>query len=290
MARVSEPRGHPPALDDGVGSAEPDGPEESRLRPFLRVVAVGMLGILAFLPGLWPMLAGRAAGLPAEAASLIALLQVALAFALGPLVLVGLAAWAGVLFAPRVGSRSWLARWPTDATASREGLSRELLQALGLGLLVPVLLFAIGLALTALLGLALRSPTAFEATAEAGSLLFALFVATTWQVLRWGLLLLAVHLGWRVLQRRRDAPGPSIWWSAILLLAAYEGFGGLRGVQASGTLTAQTAVMQVLLVGGLGVLLGWLQWRRSLEAAMVAAGAATGMAVLASWAFSVLAS
>lgn len=276
--------------DKGLDDPRLAGRAARRLGPFLRLVAIGMLGFVAFLPGLWPVLAEQAARSPAGAMSVLRILQLVVGMAVGPLILVGMAAWAGVLFAPRVGSRSWLARWPPDATASREGLPRELRLAFGLGIVVPLLLFALGLAASALPGLASAASTAVEAPLEASGLLYLLFFSTSWQVLRWGLLVLAVRIGWRALQRRRDAPSASIWWTAILLLAAYEGFGGLRGVQATGTLTAQTAVMQVMLVGGLGVLLGWLQWRRSLEAAMVAAGAATGMAVLASWAFSVLAS
>jgi membrane protease YdiL (CAAX protease family) len=74
-------------------------------------------------------------------------------------------------------------------------------------------------------------------------------------------------------------------WSATILAALVFGIGHLPAVAALVPLSAALVARTVTLNALGGVVFGWLYWRHSLEAAMLAHGAAhIGFALLA-WAF-----
>ena len=79
-----------------------------------------------------------------------------------------------------------------------------------------------------------------------------------------------VFVGWSVTGRRSDGPGSGITWAAIAISAMLFGLGHLPALAQSVELTPALVARTVLLNAIAGVIFGWLYWRRSLEAAMVA--------------------
>jgi membrane protease YdiL (CAAX protease family) len=89
-------------------------------------------------------------------------------------------------------------------------------------------------------------------------------------MLRFGLMSVLVFIGWRITGRRADRPRPAVVWAAIVIAAMLFGLGHLPALAQSVSLTPALIARTVLLNAVAGVLFGWLYWRRSLEAAMVA--------------------
>jgi membrane protease YdiL (CAAX protease family) len=77
-------------------------------------------------------------------------------------------------------------------------------------------------------------------------------------------------LGWRLAGRRAAGPGPAVMWTAIAVAALLFGAGHLLALGMLVPLTAALVLRTVLLNALAGLVYGWLYWRRSLEAAMVA--------------------
>ncbi|OYR58478.1 hypothetical protein DJ70_03035 [Halorubrum halodurans] len=98
-------------------------------------------------------------------------------------------------------------------------------------------------------------------------------------LLRWGVMAPIAFVLWRVraaVGGGHDAgtgtgtPSAATTWVAIVASAVLFGLGHLPALASSVELSAALVVRTVLLNGVVGVALGWLFWRRSLEAAMVA--------------------
>ncbi|WP_238532873.1 CPBP family intramembrane glutamic endopeptidase [Halalkalicoccus jeotgali] len=89
-------------------------------------------------------------------------------------------------------------------------------------------------------------------------------------MLRFGLMSVLVFVGWRITGTRTDGPQPAVVWAAIVIAAVLFGLGHFPALAQSVDLTPALIVRTVLLNAVAGVLFGWLYWRRSLEAAMVA--------------------
>ncbi|HLL45691.1 MAG TPA: CPBP family glutamic-type intramembrane protease, partial [Longimicrobiaceae bacterium] len=89
-------------------------------------------------------------------------------------------------------------------------------------------------------------------------------------MMRWGVMSLLAWAGWRLFQRGRGEPGPAVMWAAILAAALLFGAGHLGAVSAIAPLTVAVVARTVALNALAGVAFGWLFWRRSLEAAMLA--------------------
>ena len=89
-------------------------------------------------------------------------------------------------------------------------------------------------------------------------------------MLRFGLMSVLVFVGWRITGRRADGPQPAVVWAAIVIAAVLFGLGHLPALAQSVTLTPVLVARTVLLNDRTPATVGWLYWRRSLEAAMVA--------------------
>ncbi len=88
--------------------------------------------------------------------------------------------------------------------------------------------------------------------------------------MRWGLMTTLAWGGWRLAQKGQGLPRPSVMWGALGTSALLFGIGHLGVVAAMVPLTPVLVARTVLLNTAGGVIFGWLYWRRSLEAAMVA--------------------
>lgn len=237
-------------------------------RQFLALFGLGMLGILALIPVSLPLLQGiittaPEATPPLPMLFLLSVIQSAL--------LVAVAVWVGLLLAPRLGLRSHVSAWAREGTPVTRPLKAEAPLALLLGAGVGILIILLDTLFQPFLGEAWVAYIQEQPRTMLYTLAGLLYGGITEELLtRWGLLTLVAWLGWKLLQRSRGLPKPSIMWSAIVLAAVLFGVLHLPALAVAVSLTPLLVVRTVLLnaLGALAV--GWLYWRRSLEAAMMA--------------------
>jgi len=89
-------------------------------------------------------------------------------------------------------------------------------------------------------------------------------------LLRWGVMSFLVWLGWKLVGSSKDSPPGAVVWAAIFLSAILFGVGHLPAMAAMVPLTTIIVFRTVFLNAIGGIVFGWLYWRYSLEAAMVA--------------------
>ena len=219
----------------------------------------GMLGVMVITGMVLPVPLGEEV-LPAPLwlISLASLAQSAL--------LVGLAAWAGVSLAPKVGLRA-----PAfEAAATGRPVSAAIRPQIAPGLAAGVLG---GAALFAISGYAAPAALAeVQQRFELPILARVLYGGITEEVLlRWGLMTALVWVAWRLGQGRQGPPRALYVWSAIVASAVLFGAGHLpAAAMLIGELTTSVVLFVIGVNTGFGVLFGWLYWRYGLEAAMIA--------------------
>jgi membrane protease YdiL (CAAX protease family) len=274
-----------------AGTARPDGRPDPDGRPgtdaadrasFLRRVAVlfalGVPGLLALVPTVLAQLRSLPGSpdLPVALVVALTLLQSA--------VLLLVAVTVGVALAPRLGFRSYVLAGVTNGTPILAGLRPEFPLAAGLGGLTTLVVVGLDVAFAPFVAadLAAVAPGQLPGSATtAGGLVASLPLRLLYGgiveelLLRFGLLTLLTWLGWRavrLVRGSRAAIGPStvVVWMAILVSAVLFGVGHLPALAVAVPLTPALVVRTVALNGVAGVAFGWLYWRRSLEAAMVA--------------------
>ncbi|MFD1513377.1 type II CAAX prenyl endopeptidase Rce1 family protein [Halomarina rubra] len=240
------------------------------LRRTLAVFGLGLVGIVGLVVS--TLLVPESIPVVAELPRSVLLV----AIVVQPALLVLLAAAVGARLAPRVGFDSHaVAR--VDGTRLPTSLRDEARVALPAGLAAGVLVVVTDLALSAVVGVDSRLvPTeAVSLGAVLASLpLRFLYGGITEEVLlRWGFMTLLVWAGWR-LAGRPATPSARTVWVALVVAAVAFGVGHLPAVAATTALTPALVAQVVLLNSVGGVVFGWVYWRYSLEAAMLAHGAA----------------
>jgi hypothetical protein len=246
---------------------------------FVPLFGAGLAGVVAAVPVITPMLQ-RLVDAPPPGATLPSL-PVLLAAQLAQLtVLTAAAVTVGIALAPRLGLRSHIAEvaggqrwWPA--------LKPDVPLAAAVGT-------ATGLVIVALDG-AFRPwmPAAWIALERTQPRGLAVTVAdmlyggiTEELLIRWSLMTLLAWLLWRVLQHGEGRPHAWLMWAAIGISALLFGIGHLGAAATIAPLTPVVVARTMLLNAGAGIVFGWLYWRRSLEAAMIAhASAHIGMAL-----------
>jgi hypothetical protein len=240
-------------------------------RRFAALFAAGFLGVLALAPTLLEAL--RALRLPPEGKAAVPPMPVLVALSLiQPTLLMAGGVALGLALAPRLGLRSHLAESAAGEAPGLRAVARQAPLAVALSIAVGLLV----------LGL---DPWVFRPwIGDAGAALYqegertlAVTLAgmlyggiTEELMMRWGVMSLLAWAGWRLFQRGRGEPGPAVMWAAILAAALLFGAGHLGAVSAIAPLTAAVVARTVALNALAGVAFGWLFWRRSLEAAMLA--------------------
>ena len=249
--------------------AAPD--RKATLRGVLALFALGMTGVVALAAFAAPSL--RAVpGLEALPFPVL----VALA-AVNSTVLLAVFVLLGAATAPRVGLRSHVYAWATRRGADRDRFRDSVRIAVGLG----TALFALVAVLDAAFAPFVRPgggtvvSDAESLRALAGSIPMRLLYGgiTEELLLRWGLMAPIAWAIWRVrgrLGRATGTPSDATMWAAIVASAVLFGVGHLPALATSLGLTPALVVRTVVLNAVVGLGLGWLFWRRSLEAAMVA--------------------
>ncbi|HEV2150622.1 MAG TPA: CPBP family intramembrane glutamic endopeptidase [Longimicrobiaceae bacterium] len=262
-------------------------PTETRTygRRFGALFAAGLVGILALIPTLPEML--RAAPIPAEAREVLPPMPVMVLLSLiQPTLLMAGAVALGLALAPRLGLRSHLAESAAGEAPGLRALRSELPAAVALGLAADLLVVGLELAVfRPWMGEAGRALSEGGERTLTVTLAGVLYGGITEELMmRWGVMSLLAWAAWKLFRRGRGEPGAAVMWTAILLAAVLFGAGHLGAVSAVAPLTAAVVTRTVVLNAIAGIAFGWLFWRRSLEAAMVAHMSGHVVFTLASWA------
>lgn len=238
-------------------------------KPFLALAVLGLIGVISLLSVTLPQLdqiielQPELAELPTPLLAIISLLQ--------PFVLLLIANAIGCLAAPRVGLVSFVYEKAAFGTRVLPRLKPQVKLAVVLGLAYAVVVVVLDLALMPFMG------EEFAEIAEQDINLLAqlgmgfLYGGIAEELmLRWGLMALLVWLGWKLLGRSWESPPRGVVWAAVIVAAILFGIGHLPALAAMVPLTEIIVVRTVFLNFIGGVVFGWLFWRHSLEAAMVA--------------------
>jgi hypothetical protein len=199
-----------------------------------------------------------------------------------PAVLLLVAVAVGALLAPRLGLRSHVARRAVGGPSVLAELRPEAPRAAVAGLALGLAITLIDLLTARSIGLPLPIPT--EGSRFLPFVLASLPMRFLYGgiaeelLLRWGFLTLVAWALWAVARRVRgtdsgaddDAVSDGVMRAAILIAAVAFGVGHLPAMAASVPLTPAIVARTVLLNALGGIAYGWLYWRDSLEAAMVA--------------------
>lgn len=251
-----------------ASTARADGPGGSYPRRVATAFLLGLVGLLALA---WHT------GFYATPAGLDPLVAFVATVVNNGIVLL-LAVLLGAYAAPRVGLRSHLlARTAADPDPERSFRS-ELPLAVGLGLASSVVVLLLDVAFAPFVAAALAQLPQGAATVESVlafvPVRFLYGGITEELILRFGLMSLVAFVGYRLLGRGDATPSRGVLWGAVVVAALLFGAGHLPAASAAfGGLTPVLTLRTVLLNFVPGVVFGWLYWRRSLEAAMVAHGA-----------------
>jgi hypothetical protein len=237
--------------------------------PFWSLFLLGMIGVLTLALVSAPQIQQQVAAIPDFPRVPLALL--ATLAVVQPTVLLAIAVWCGISLAPRLGLRSRVAQWAGDRAPVWAPLRHELPVSLTLGLATGITIVVLDAMLQPALAMAWKNPAEPPQPIVATALLGMLYGGITEELLtRWGLMSLLAWIVWRVFHPDRQAPGNAIFWVAASLAAMLFGAGHLPAMRAAATLNAPLIIRTVGLNALAAMVFGWLYWRRSLEAAMIA--------------------
>lgn len=254
-------------------------------KSFLALFGAGMIGVASLFPTMRPT-AEVLLSEPGAPPISVTALQLVLLVNPTLLLLVGVAV--GTALAPRLGLRSHLAEKARGAADFFPALRPELLRALLWGVASAVIMLALDALFRPLLGAggeSLRAAEAAQPRTFAVTLMGMLYGGITEElVMRWGLMAFLAWLLWRIAQRGTGRPRDWIGWSVIVVAAVLFGAGHLGVVAAQGVLTGAMVVRTIAVNAVGGMVFGWLFWRHSLEAAMVAHASVHVVFTVAAWA------
>jgi uncharacterized membrane protein len=241
-----------------------------RWRSVAALVAAGMPGVVSLVPLSLPAVFQQIQR-SGQVAPPLPILVIALA--LQPFILLTLASAVGLLFAPRLGLRSRLVAFSAgEGRAAWMGFAHELRAAIPLGLLAAVVVALADLMTASSVPAPDPSRAAFSNRTAGMTIVGVLYGGITEEILvRWGVMSALAWFAHALTRRRAQPSSRGVMWAAVLLSAVLFGVGHLPAAALAGLpLTAEVIARIVVLNAIGGVIFGWLFWRRSLEAAMVA--------------------
>ncbi len=220
------------------------------------------LAVLALMPYLLQLMPEAFEKLPVPLPAAIALQ------ALQATLLLGLLSLAGLRLGHRVGLGSpVLSLWLSERRLPPSSTLRPL-QSMLLGVVAGALVIAASLVIDPLLP-APRTPLPdTAATQSALNGLMASFYGGIAEELQLRLFLMTV-LVWLLTGFARRAPGPAVFWIAIVVAAIAFGAGHLPAAEKIWGLDSIVVVRTIGLNAIAGVVFGWVYWRRGLEMAML---------------------
>lgn len=237
----------------------PDPASVSFSRRFWPLVLLGLIGVaslpLIMLPSLRVLIRnGQAPGLSLETLAALTLIQPALLLIAGAAI--------GAACAPRLAFTSHVAKVHVHGP-----FVRELPAAVASGIATGIVIVVLDVALFSHVAHISSSPRAIVHGLVGGLLYGGLSEEI---MMRWGLMSLVAWVGVRVVARGNASAPASVCVTAIVIVALLFAAGHLPAALTTAPFTA-TLLVRILLLNGLaGLVFGWLFWRRSLEAAMVA--------------------
>ncbi len=246
----------------------------------------GMAGVAALGPSLRPLIEKQRPDLPPALRDLSDARLIALS-SIQPAVLVAAAAAVGVAVAPPLGFHSHLAAAAAGDEALLEAIAPEVPLAAAVGAGCGLLVLAFDRALRPSMPPELHAFMEQQPRTIGTTVSGLLYGGISEEVLmRWGLMTVLVWAGTPAVGGEHGEPDPAVVSAAIALTALLFGAGHLPVAAQVAPMTAPIVARTLVLNGIFGVATGWLYWRRSLEAAMVAHG--TGhvvfaLAALAGW-------
>ena len=260
-------------VEDTTSTARPTKSGASFGKRFAALFGLGLLGVLAV--GVSTATGeGGVPGLPEMSTPALAALVM-----VQPAILLAVSVAVGLKLAPGLGFRSYIDERVRGGRPVVESLASELPVAVAVGALSYVAVRALDVLFAPLVAesVAAAAPTTDAVTLSAllASLPVRLLYGgiTEELLVRWGLLTAFAWAIHAVRGRRGDAGEAvesSTAWAAIVLAALLFGVGHLPAlmtvVEPTPTLVARTVALNAVV----GVGFGWLYWRKSLEAAMVA--------------------
>lgn len=247
-------------------------------KTFLALFGLGLLGVLSLIP----LIMTQLDALPPELAAMPTPVVVLLSL-LNPIILLAITVAVGTLLAHRIGLRSLVAEkvrtGTAPSTSSEQVVWPNLRPHIPLAFMSGLFFSIVVLGLDQLINPFANAEIIGEMPTEGNpftQLLMGLLYGgiTEELMLRWGFMSLLAWLGWRILQRGKGTPRPTIMWLAIILAAILFGVGHLPALAGIVVLTPLIIFRTILLNALGGLLFGWLFWRRNLETAMVAHAAA----------------
>lgn len=195
---------------------------------------------------------------------------------INPLVLLAVACLVGVYATPRTRLRSYLLDRVSTGDRIWPQLRDEAELAIGVGLFGSIVILGLDVLLAPFVGVNLPASVIGEAKQGVFEVLafapvrFLYGGITEELLLRFGLMSALALAGWYVTGCPSAGPGSGVMWTAIVVSAVLFGVGHLPALAQSVGLTPALVARTVLLNAIAGVLFGWIYWRQSLEAAMVA--------------------
>ncbi len=241
-------------------SVHPHGKGHFSWKLFGILLLLAMLGVAAVVPYSLSLQPGAAARMPLGLVLVLALLQNAILFSIA--IAVGL--WAG----ERIGVGSPQLRRLVDGDAGGWAAFRDSLPlSIGLGVAAGVL----ALLLDALIFLPLSPPSLQGATAPpAWQGLLASFYGGISEELLMRLCLMTLLMWLFARLTRRPGDSPAIGWAANVGAALLFGAGHLPATAAITALTGIVIIRALVLNGAVGLVFGWIYWKRGLFLAMIA--------------------
>ncbi len=249
-------------------------------RRFVPLFGAGLIGVAAGMPMIVPLLQQLSTSAPPGVT--LPSLPVLVAAQVGQLaVLVGGSVAVGAALAPRVQLRSHLADAQADGTRPWAAIKADAPLAVLVGAATGLAIVALDRIFQPWMPAALQAAQA-QPRGVGVTVAGILYGGITEELLlRWGLMTLLAWIAWRAIQRGHGVPRSWLIWTAIGVSALLFGAGHLGAVAALVPLTPAVIIRTVLLNAGAGVVFGYLFWRCSLEAAMIAhAGAHVAMTLL----------
>lgn len=243
---------------------------------FLPLFLLGLTGIATIPFSLIQLL--QTQPLPADAPRL-PLPAIALLSLVQPALLLAVAVTVGIALAHRVGLHSRLLDRISSGIAFKDGLLKDIPVAIPAGIAVAVTMTALDTVIfKAALPEFFQQAQAVRPVTLGTTIMGVLYGGVTEELMtRWGAMSLFAFGAWRMSQRGFGPPGalqgalqPVAAWTAIALSALLFAVGHLPAAAMIGPLTP-LLVLRVLALNTIaGLVFGWLFWKRSLEAAMLA--------------------
>jgi CAAX prenyl protease-like protein len=240
-----------------------------RWRAVAALVAAGAPGILTLVPLSLPAVFQQLQR-TGQVAPPIPVLVIALA--LQPFILLVLSAAVGMLFASRLGLRSRIVASTEQGRAAWSGFEDDLAAAIPLGLLSALVIALLDLLTASYVPAPGASGSVLSNRSVLTTIVGVLYGGVTEEILvRWGVMSALAWFAHALTGTRVQAPSAGVMWAAIVVSALLFGLGHLPAAAMAGLPLTAAVIARIIVLNAIGgIIFGWLFWRRSLEAAMVA--------------------